>query len=431
MSQTQQTTRSKRPVVVLRALHIASCVSALKTSPCASLLRNMGADKVIHALFLCSVNILFLCIGLCLNATVLICFWKSKHLRRKVCYFMVLIVSCCDVAVVLVSHPFIIFLTFKNGPRCIAGTVIKHLQSSLHALSFYALLTMNIERYIAIKYPIYHWTSMTKRKLMRLYLAFLLLVVVMKVLTGTGVSPYQLASSLTFLVLFAIMIPMNIIMYVTSKRVVKQNIEQGKKQDNQNVKIRVTNKDRVQTKCEQLHKIQSDKLHEKCTDLQEECDMSLHEDCPRLNKQCNKSQGKCDNLYEECPKLHGQCNNLHKKCSKVNEECNEIQKKCTKLQDKSNHTQGMRENRTISNISPCILAVVCFTFCTLPGMIFNGVLFSQGKGVFDKNDYKFIKLWVTTLITMNSTFNTMIFFWNNLILCREAKAIVKSFRKHS
>ena len=43
--------------------------------------------------------------GICLNCLVILSFWRSRQLAKKLCYFTVMILSCCDVIVVLTSHP--------------------------------------------------------------------------------------------------------------------------------------------------------------------------------------------------------------------------------------------------------------------------------------------------------------------------------------
>ena len=49
--------------------------------------------------------------GIFLNYVVIISLWRSSQLRKKPCYFMILVLSCYDVAVVTISHPFLIVST--------------------------------------------------------------------------------------------------------------------------------------------------------------------------------------------------------------------------------------------------------------------------------------------------------------------------------
>ena len=54
---------------------------------------------------LCVVNGFFTLAGIFLNSVVIISLWKSSQLRRKTCYFMILVLSCFDLGVVMVGHP--------------------------------------------------------------------------------------------------------------------------------------------------------------------------------------------------------------------------------------------------------------------------------------------------------------------------------------
>ena len=60
------------------------------------------------------VNILFFCSGICLNSLVIVSFWRSVQLRKKLCYFMIMVLSSCDLLVVLTNHPVTSLLTMPN-----------------------------------------------------------------------------------------------------------------------------------------------------------------------------------------------------------------------------------------------------------------------------------------------------------------------------
>ena len=59
---------------------------------------------------LCVVNGFFTLAGIFLNSVVIISLWKSSQLRRKTCYFMILVLSCFDLGVVMVGHPTIMLV---------------------------------------------------------------------------------------------------------------------------------------------------------------------------------------------------------------------------------------------------------------------------------------------------------------------------------
>ena len=107
-------------------------------------------------------------------------FWRSVQLRKKLCYFMIMVLSCCDLLVVLINHPFtaVIALLFLTGkldayPKWVA--LFLRVKSVLYGFSLLVLLVMNFDRYLATYYPIFHRTSVTKGKLLTL-LATLIVV---------------------------------------------------------------------------------------------------------------------------------------------------------------------------------------------------------------------------------------------------------------
>ena len=404
----------------------------------------MGAYILINVIALSCVNILFLLLGSFLNAVVTLCFWKSNNLRKMRCHFMILVLSCVDLAVVVVIHPLIIFSTLawhvENEALQDKLDNSEYVTSVLYALSFYALLTMNIERYVAIKYPIYHWTSMTKTKMMLVFSAFLLLVLILKVLSAKCLAPEQLSSSITFLFLVIIMVPTNCKMYAIARRAAKRNKQRAEKQKQQSTTVTFQDSHKIQGECDNLHDAESTNLHEESNSLHEESN-NLHEESNKSNEESNnlhedsnKSHEESNNLHEESNKSHEESNKSHEDSNKSHEESNKSHEECNKSHEESNNLQNdnvqdkQRNKLSPKNISTCILAVACFILCALPGMIFNGIIFSQGKSTFDKDHYKVFLLWIRTLITMNSSFNTLVFFWKNSTLRKEGKQVLKKMR---
>jgi hypothetical protein len=50
--------------------------------------------------------------GIFLNSVVvIISLWRSSQLRKKLCYFMILVLSCFDLAVITITHPLLIVST--------------------------------------------------------------------------------------------------------------------------------------------------------------------------------------------------------------------------------------------------------------------------------------------------------------------------------
>ena len=74
-------------------------------SSCFSCLIHNGTELFYQPDFcFFAVNVLFFVSGICLNSLVILSFWRSSQLRKKLCYFTIMILSCCDC---LVPSPFI------------------------------------------------------------------------------------------------------------------------------------------------------------------------------------------------------------------------------------------------------------------------------------------------------------------------------------
>ena len=104
------------------------------------------------------------------------------QLRKKLCYFTIMILSCCDLLVVLTAHPVIALVTMlwltENISVYPRWLLIYHrLGNMFMCISLIALLVMSVDRYLATHYPIVHRTSVTKGKLLTLF-AFLVIIVI-------------------------------------------------------------------------------------------------------------------------------------------------------------------------------------------------------------------------------------------------------------
>ena len=129
----------------------------------------MDSTSIINALFLCALNFSFLVAGILLNSVVIISIWRSFQLRNKECYFMILVLSCFDLATVVVTHPVLIFSTILWSLqiyREVFRNVWIYTFILFEAFSMLALLTLNIERFLALNYPFFHQTAVTKRRLL-------------------------------------------------------------------------------------------------------------------------------------------------------------------------------------------------------------------------------------------------------------------------
>ena len=89
------------------------------------------------------------------------------------------------------------------------------------------------------------------------------------------------------------------------------------------------------------------------------------------------------------------------------------------------------ENRTKSisnfkNISTCLLVVAFFFFCSFPLFIYSSLVCFGN----DPQELLMFNFWSSTLVSVNSTLNCVIFFWRNSILRREGMKIINAFCTH-
>ena len=169
----------------------------------------MDTKVYIQLIFLCVVNVLFTCTGIVLNTLVIVSFWKSSAcLRSKVCYFMIMLLSCFDFLVVITSHPVVIVqlvLWINEEHHLLAMTQIYwHLSDLFIGFSIIALLVMNIERYLGVYYPIFHRTSVTRRRLLILLGVLFILPIILIVIS---VNNLVISLPVALVIFFAIVFP--------------------------------------------------------------------------------------------------------------------------------------------------------------------------------------------------------------------------------
>ena len=136
-------------------------------------------------------------------------FWRSIQLRKKLCYFMIMILSCCDLLAVLTNNPLMalitmLWLTGKLGVNARWAYISFTSTNSFLVFSFFALLVMNFDRYLATSYPIFHRTSVTKGRLSTL-LAILIIVEV--ILAVMSLNDFVISFQAHILIIFILFIP--------------------------------------------------------------------------------------------------------------------------------------------------------------------------------------------------------------------------------
>ena len=286
----------------------------------------MNPNIFINTLFLCLVNVTFMVAGIFLNTVVIISLRRSSQLRKKLCHFIMFVLSSIDLAVVTITHPVIILSTIfwsTEGRSELLEQIRNHISGNLYVFSTTVLLTLNIERLLGLTFPIFHRTSVTKKRLLIVQACLTILV------SGliTSLEVINLKTLAHILVMVYISILLSLFIYFNYKMF---SIAKSKRRDKEFASTTATSR-----------------------------------------------------------------------------------------------VEG-RKQRTLSfkTMSTCSLAVACFFICYCPQIIHSALRLTSEAPLNDR-DVVMFRLWSNTFVSMNSTFNCLIFFWKNSILLREGMKIVK------
>ena len=135
----------------------------------------MDLEIYVQLILLCVLNIVFFLSGVVLNTLVIITILKVTQLRKKLCHFMIMVLSCADLLSVLTFGSGLILLLIasitENYHLLVTKKIFyyKRFSTLPVAISMNTLLVMCIERYLGVYYPIFHKTSVTRRGLLTLF----------------------------------------------------------------------------------------------------------------------------------------------------------------------------------------------------------------------------------------------------------------------
>ena len=294
---------------------------------------KMKMSILLHAIFLCTTNGIFMLTGIFLNSIVILCFWRSSKLRNRLDYFMIVVLACFDLAAVIVTHPLIMLSTmaWRFQKYEIFHRINPDISRIFYALSLSSLLTMNIERYVALTYPFFHQRFVTRWRVLTLFSAFEVLCVVQYILCYRGlVLPTEVAPASLLAVQFFLSFFLNYKVFMIARRMRKVD-------------------------------------HRIAASLQ-------------LNQGNN-------------PPVH---------------------------------IFTLRRRATLKGISSCLYAVLCFFVCYFPALLRLCISLAS-KSLLSLDVGLGWTLWASTLASMNSAFNCLIFFWKNTTLRNEGRNILKNW----
>ena len=117
----------------------------------------------------CLVNILLTCSTIFLNTWTILAYWKSRELQSKISYFLVMLLSCSDLAMGTLcntTHVLILLSTILGKPDCLYTHIFNQITLIVGPICLETLFLLNVERFINIVFPFYHRTKVTKSKLL-------------------------------------------------------------------------------------------------------------------------------------------------------------------------------------------------------------------------------------------------------------------------
>jgi hypothetical protein len=169
-------------------------------------------NLLLNGIAYCLVNFAFLIVGSFLNVVVALSIWKSTQLRKKLSYFMIFMLSCNDLVVVIVLHPsaiyrYVLLVRKEVDMHSQQFALFFYISNILFGCSLFGVFTMTLERYLGLAYPIFHKTSVTKRRLVIFLLAAQTFGLIWHTVTfSLQTSTIQQAYTLLFVSVFVILV---------------------------------------------------------------------------------------------------------------------------------------------------------------------------------------------------------------------------------
>ena len=173
-------------------------------------------------------NIIFTFFGIISNTLVIVSFWKSSQFRNKLCHFMIIVLSSFDLVAIITNHPglllyLISWLKEDHDLLSIWWTYLELVVAFL-GFSFLALLVMSIERYLETYYPIFHRTSVTRRRLLTFLAILLIYQIILHVIsTNDIIIPRPLSITIFNTTLCPLMLYLNAKLFKISRKVRRGN----------------------------------------------------------------------------------------------------------------------------------------------------------------------------------------------------------------
>ena len=326
---------------------------------------------IINSIICCVVNLILFFVGTFLNALVIYVFWRTPTLRFKISYFMIMVLSLVDILVTTIVHPAFLVLSIAEiigKSRCIYKTFYHIASLVLSGVSLWTFFFMNVERYLSVVHPIFHLRHVTKLRCLMVCSVFWIPMIFGSI--SAYVANYDGQNLVTSLAVFIIIGTCYVyiaIFYVARKR--RRGLQQKRKK--------------------------------------ERSDTFVVEDSSHTNNVVTESTDIRSESTLDKPDPLSTMNN----------------------QDDEKETKS---KKTVSYVHDLQLAkmylLVVFTqfVLNLPNAI--GLALNPDK-LTTVDGWVQSKIWTVTLVLMNSTVNSLIFFWANGRLKKEGMKVCKRIFK--
>ena len=196
----------------------------------------MNLTVYIQLIFLCVANIIFTFSGIILNTLVIASILKSTPLGKKLCHFMIMVLSCFDFVGVITNQPatllYLIFWLREDYDLLIKIKTYVHFVTVFLAFSFHVLLVISFERYLGAYYPMFHRTSVTRRRLLTLLAILLIFQITFYVITVNDmIVSRTLGIMIFFIAVYPPLVFLNFKLFKISKEVLQRNAISPKKKN--------------------------------------------------------------------------------------------------------------------------------------------------------------------------------------------------------
>ena len=189
----------------------------------------MDLKMYTQLIILCVVNVVFTFSGIILNTLAIACLLKSSQLRKKLCNFMIMVLSCFHLVSVITSHPLLalqlVFWIKEKHDLVAKMEIYVHFGMTFLGFSMFTLVMMNIERYLGVCHPVFHRTSVTRRKLLTpLAISFMLPTLLIILSANDLVISRPVALLIFALILYPPLIFINYKLFKISRKIRRKSV---------------------------------------------------------------------------------------------------------------------------------------------------------------------------------------------------------------